>query len=133
MVNTNGQPINAAQATLSYPSTRLQYQSIETTGSVLSIDAPSTGGNGTVSIARGNVQPFTGSGLVATVHFVVLSSGSATISFATSSAVARSTDNASILASTKGSKFNLRRPKGAYAQPSKAVKLTTTTGAVAAS
>jgi hypothetical protein len=110
MVNTGGQSVNAIQADFTYPATKLQFQSIDGTGSVMGIDASSTGGNGSVSIARGNTSPYTGTGLVATVHFTALAAGSAALTFSNSSAVVRSTDNTNILGTATGANYTLAAP-----------------------
>ncbi len=111
MVNTGGDPTNAVQADFSYPTSRLQFVSIDGTGSAYDIDASSTGGNGTVSIARGKIGQVSGAALVATVHFTVQgTAGSAALSFLGSSAVVRSTDNANILGTTTGATYTVTVP-----------------------
>jgi hypothetical protein len=110
MVNTGGQPVNAVQADFTYPASKLQFSSIDGTGSVMSIDASSTGGNGSVSIARGNTSAYTGTGLLATVRFTALASGSAPLTFSASSAVVRSTDNTNVLGTMTGANYTLASP-----------------------
>jgi outer membrane biosynthesis protein TonB len=110
MVNTGGQPVNAVQADFTYPSSKLQFQSIDGAGSVMGIDASSTGGGGSVSIARGSTSPYTGTGLLATVRFTALASGSAALTFSASSAVVRSTDNTNIAGTMTGASYTLSVP-----------------------
>jgi hypothetical protein len=105
--NTGGDPVNAVEADFSYPSSKLQFQSIDTSSSAFGITASGSGGGGTVTIARGNTSALTGTELVAAVHFTVLASGSASLSFLGSSAVVRSTDNTNILNSTTGANYTL--------------------------
>jgi|GEM_PF-4219381 len=105
--NTGGDPVNAVEADFSYPSSKLQFQSIDTGSSAFGISAPSSGGSGTVQIARGNTSGISGTLIVAAVHFTVLATGSAAMSFQGSSAVVRSTDNANILSGTTGANFTL--------------------------
>jgi hypothetical protein len=115
-VNTGGTPVNAIQADFTYPTSKLQFQSIDATGSVMSIDAASTGHNGVVSIARGNTTPYTGAGRVAAIHFLALSGGSANLVFAGTSHVVSSTDNTDVLGSATGAKYTLKRPKASVTQ-----------------
>jgi len=111
MVNTGTDPTNAVQADFSYPTSRLQFVSIDGTGSAYDIDASSSGGNGTVSIARGKIGTVTGTALIATVRFTVQgTAGSAALSFLGSSAVVRSTDNANVLGSTVGATYTVAVP-----------------------
>lgn len=105
--NTGGDPTNAVEADFSYPQAKLQFVSIDGTGSAYDIDASSSGGNGVVTIGRGHAGTVTGVALVATVHFNVISTGSASITFLNSSHLVRSTDNADILASTVGGNYTL--------------------------
>lgn len=106
-VNTGGDGVNAVQADFSYPTAKMQFTSIDGTGSAFDIDASSTGGNGTVSIARGHAGNVTGTALIATVHFTVIGTGSANMTFLNSSAVVRSSDNTNILTSTVGGNYTL--------------------------
>ena len=110
-VNSGGQNVNAVQADFTYPAGLLQYQSINSSGSAFSIDASSTGGSGSVSIARGNISGVSGSSLlVAQVSFQVLSAGTAAISFSGSSAVVSSSSNQDILGSKSGGSYTITTP-----------------------
>ncbi len=105
--NTTGELINAIQANISYPKDKLQFLSISTSGSVLSIIAEKVGGEGTVRIAGGNTSAFSGSKFIAAVYFKVLaSSGNATLSFLADSAVVKSADNQNALTSSSTAKFS---------------------------
>lgn len=87
-VNTGGNAVNAVQANLTYPANQLDYVSV-TSSAAFPVDAQSTGGGGTVSIARGAITPVNGSQLVATVRFKAkVSTGTAAINFASTSGVA---------------------------------------------
>lgn len=98
--NTAGESVNAVQANFNYPTDKLQFSSISTSGSVLSIIAEKNGGGGAVRIAGGNPTPFSGTKFIASVYFKVLvSSGTATLSFSADSAVVRVSDNQSVLKS----------------------------------
>lgn len=112
-VNSGGQTVNAVQADFTYTSSRLQFQSINATGSAFAIDASSTGGGGSVSIARGNISAVSGSSLlVAKVNFTVLSGndGTATLTLGSSSTVASSTTNQDILGSKSGASYTVTTP-----------------------
>jgi hypothetical protein len=109
--NTGGENINAVQANFSYPADYLQYQSIDSTGSAFGIDASSTAGNGSVSIARGNISNVNGNVLIAKVKFKVLSkSGKASLGFTAGSAVVRSSDSENALSTTSGATYTIQVP-----------------------
>lgn len=112
-LNTGGEPINAVQADLNYDQAQLQFVSIDANGSAFGVTAPSNGGNGKVSIARGNIGEVTGDVLVATVSFkAVAAAGTNEVTFADSSQVVRSTDNINVLTGTVGGKFTLKAAGG---------------------
>jgi hypothetical protein len=117
-VNTAGQSVNAAQADFSYPAAQLQYVSADFTGSAFGIQAVQTGGNGSVSTARGNVTPVTGTVLLGTVNFTVLSSaGPAALNFLGTSAVVDSGTNQNILGSSPGASYTVVAPGGGGGTP----------------
>ena len=87
-MNGGGTGVNAVEADLSYPASKLQYVGFSAAGSAFEIAASSSGGGGTASIARGTTSNVTGSGLVGTVTFLALSgTGSASISVGGSSSL----------------------------------------------
>jgi chitodextrinase len=98
-------PVNAVQANLSYPATGLQLNSIDATNSAFPLSAQQTGANGTIQIARainGGTAPVTGKQLVATLTFQsLLSTGSATVTFTSGSAVVSSIDNTGLILTTQ--------------------------------
>jgi hypothetical protein len=110
-VNSGTDPVNAVQANLSYDPAKLQFVSVSTTGSAFPLEAQSTGGSGSVNMARavnGGSAPATGDQLFATVTFKALvSSTTANINIAAGSAVVRSTDNSNILVDSAGATFTL--------------------------
>jgi len=65
------QMINAVQATVSYPSSKLTFERIDATGSPFEIDLNSSAGNGTVMLARGTTKPISGDNTLAKVYFMV--------------------------------------------------------------
>jgi hypothetical protein len=118
-VNSGGQGVNAVQADFTYPASLLQFQSINPSGSAFSIDAASSGGSGSVSIARGNISAVSGSNLlVAQVTFQVLSAGTASITFSGSSAVVSSSSNQDILNTKSGASYTISNPAPPAPPPS---------------
>lgn len=108
-LNTAGVAINAVQANISYPADKLQFVTVSTGGSALAIIAEKTGGGGLVKIAGGTQSPgFTGSKLLATVYFKVLtSSGSATIITTGDSAALKDADNQNALTGSTSATYTL--------------------------
>jgi hypothetical protein len=92
--NSGSDSINAVQANLSYSTTQLRYDNFSSS-SALPIEAENpTGDTGSLHFARGTTTPITGIQQVVTIQFTVIaSSGTASINFASGSAVVRSTDN----------------------------------------
>jgi hypothetical protein len=107
-INTGGDNVNAVQADLTYPTSKLTFQSVDATASAFDISAPTSGGNGAVSIARGKIGNVTGDAEVAKVKFTVLNSaGSAAITVNSSSVVARSSDSTNILVNRTGGTYTI--------------------------
>jgi len=87
-MNGGGNPINAVEADLSYPASKLQYIGVNYSGSAFEISASGGGGDGSVTLDRGTTGAVSGSGLVATLTFKALtSSGSGTIAVGGNSAL----------------------------------------------
>jgi hypothetical protein len=97
--NTGGENVNAVQANVSYPTDKLQFLSVSTGGSALTIFAEKYATGGVVRLAGGTPSPgFSGNKLIATISFKVLQdTGSATLSFTGESAVLRDSDNSNTL------------------------------------
>ncbi len=128
-VNSGAAPTNAVEADFTYPASILQFSSIDTTGSAYDVDAPSSGGSGTVKIARGSYTNVSGMALIATVRFTALVAGSAPLSFVSSSQVVDSTDSTNILTSSTGATFTVTSAASAptpTATPQSVVKATPT-------
>src|SRR5262249_41924482 len=102
--NSDTKTVNAVQANLTYDPAKLQFVSISSAGTAFPLVAQSTGGSGTVQIARaitGGSAPVSGDQLVATVTFKAIVGGTtAAVSFGSGSAVVSSTDNTNILVSS---------------------------------
>jgi hypothetical protein len=106
------QDVNAAKADLTYNASVLQYVSV-TSSSAFSINASTSGGNGSVSIDRGAIPPVTGPQLVATVTFTAKAGGTGAVNFAASSKVlanSGSQANQNILTSTTGGTYTVPSP-----------------------
>ena len=109
-VNPGGDPVNAAQANLSYPTDKLNFVSI-TSSSAFPFEVESSGGSGSVRIARGNISSVSGDQLVATVTFSAkTTTGTAAITFASGSSIIRSTDYQDILSGTTGGNYTVTAP-----------------------
>lgn len=110
-VNTGGEKVNALQADVAYPTDKLQFLSISTSGTALTIFAEKSGGGGVVHLAGGTPSPgFSGNKLIATVTFkVLLESGTAGLSFTNDSAVLRDSDNANVLTSKGAATYTLSK------------------------
>jgi len=85
--------INAAQINLSY-SSNLTFNNISSFPE-FNIDAQSTGGGGSVKIARGANPPVSGAHYIASISFTANAGGTATVNFASGTTLLRSTDNGS--------------------------------------
>ena len=109
--NSGTEPVNAVQADLSYPGSKLQFVSTSLSGSAFAISAGTSGGNGSVSIALGSTTARTGDQLIAKVTFKVLAGGtSGAVSFAGSSAVLSANTNTNIVSTKTGASFSLVKP-----------------------
>lgn len=112
--NSTIDPVNAVQANLTYDATKLDYISTDFTGSAFGVAAESSGGGGSIRIARGVIggQPaVTGDQLVASVTFKAKTNpGVTAVSFAAGSIIARSTDNTNILNTTTPGSYTVFNP-----------------------
>jgi hypothetical protein len=107
-VDTGGDPVNAVQANLTYPTDKFDFNSIDAKGSAFEVQAMSTGGDGKINIARGHIGDVKGSALVAKVLLVAkTNSGAADVSFVSGSAVVRSSDHKDILKDKTGGTFKV--------------------------
>ncbi len=102
MVTSQSQAVNAVSATLSYPADKLQVASISKIGSILSlwVEEPSYSNTvGTVSLEGVVPNPgFKGvNGLVVTVNFRVIKTGSASLGFSSGSLLANDGQGTNIL------------------------------------
>lgn len=106
-LDTGGDTMNAVQANFSYPTTMLEFTAISDSGSAFKIKAPSTGGNGSVSIARADFEGAKGDVLIATVTFKAIGTGTAELEFTTGSEAYRAGDSTNAVGNNVGSKVTI--------------------------
>ena len=120
-VNSGADSVNAVQANLSYDPAKLQYQSVDPSGSAFSLAASAVTTSGVVKLARGTgggEAPATGDKLFATVTFKALvGTGTAEIKIDSDSHVVRSTDATDILTASAGATYTLTTPSTATPTP----------------
>ncbi len=98
--NSGTTNVNAVQANFSYNATLVDFVSIDTTGTAFATVAPSSGGNGQVSIAQGQIGGVTGDQLIATVTFKTKTTGGTVpMAFTSGTALLSSSTNTDILGS----------------------------------
>lgn len=115
--------VNAVQANLTYPADKLDFVSISTAGTAFSIEAPSSGGGGNITISRGNVSDNTGDKLVVTLTFKSkVGSGTAAVNFADGTALVRSSDQANIANTKVGATITFTTPAAAPTAPAAPAK-----------
>jgi chitodextrinase len=108
--NSGSDAVNAVEADLTYPANSLQFVSIDATTSAFGVQAVSTGGNGTITLARGTQTAVTGDQIVAVVTFKALTvtgASSAAVAFANSSAIVRSSDQTNVLVGTTPGSYTI--------------------------
>lgn len=112
--NSGSSSVNAAHVALTYSAKNLTFVSIGSS-SAFNINAPSSGGSGSVKIDRGALPAVSSDKVIATVIFKVTdTSGTANIDIASDSAVLSSSDNTNILTSRTGASYTLN---GVSSQP----------------
>ena len=120
--NSTSDAINVVEADFTYDQAKLQFVGVDGSGSDFDFPIASSGGSGSIQIARGvsaggtlsSVQKF------AVLNFTAIETGSATIVFANSSAIVRPSDGANVWnGSTVGGTYTLTAApaKPAAAQP----------------
>ncbi len=114
----SGSAVNAAEADLSYSTSALQFVSIDGSGSAFGIDASSSGGNGTVTVSRGNTSAVNGDQLIAKVTFKALAITTASVQMQSSSVVLSSTTNTNVVNARNGGTYSLTSPTGSSPNPS---------------
>lgn len=96
-INAGSNQVNAVQANVLYPADKLTVASINVNNSAFDIQAENTIDNGVVKIARGTVQPVSGTQLVAVINFQAKADiSTSAIRVSDDSALIRSSDNKNI-------------------------------------
>lgn len=117
--NSGGEPVNAAQINLSYPTNLLSFVSISSS-SAFGIVAQNSGGGGSVQIGRGALPAVSGTQTIATVRFKALAdSGRATVSIKAGSSVISANSNSNIATGLSGGSYTLTKPAVAPPPPPK--------------
>lgn len=114
--NSGNEPVNSVQANLSYPANLLDFVSISSS-SAWGVVAQNSGGGGSVQIARGALPAVSGDQLVASVRFrAKTDSGTASINFASDSAVVSASSNKDVKSGERGSSYTLKASAPAPAE-----------------
>ncbi|MDP2702661.1 MAG: cohesin domain-containing protein, partial [Candidatus Rokubacteria bacterium] len=120
--NSGNEPVNSVQANLSYPANLLDFVSISSS-SAWGVVAQNSGGGGSVQIARGALPAVSGDQLVASVRFKAKTdSGTASINFASGSAVVSANSNTDVKSGERGGNYTLKAPAPAASAPAEAPK-----------
>lgn len=117
-INTNGQTVNAVRSDITYPASQLEFVSttspcVDPPFGVTAENLPGTGAPtpGSVKIACGSFTGATGDYAIATLTFKALANtGTATISFASTSEALLKSDNTNQLGSTTSASVQLNAP-----------------------
>lgn len=105
--NSGAEPVNSVQANLTYPAELLDFVSISSS-TAWGVVAENSGGGGSVKIARGALPAVTGDQLVASVRFKAKTdSGTASISFASGSAVVSANSSTDVKSGDRGGSYTL--------------------------
>lgn len=100
--------VNAVQANLTYPTAQLQFVSTSTAGSPFTTTIQNSGGSGSVQLGVGILAGSTsGDQLVGTVTFTALNAGSAAVSFAAGSGIAKASDSTDICQQKRGALYTI--------------------------
>ncbi|HSX14673.1 MAG TPA: fibronectin type III domain-containing protein [Candidatus Saccharimonadales bacterium] len=106
--NSGTDAVNAVEADMTYDATKFQFVSIDATASAFDLSATSTGGAGSVKIARAKSNTsLTGDQVVASVTFTAIGSGATTIPFAATSALVRASDTTNVLVTTTPGSYTI--------------------------
>jgi hypothetical protein len=123
--NSGGDSVNVVGADFTYNSSMLQFVGASCNSGAFEIQFPGTSSAG---ITCGTATAKAGSQVVGSASFKVIAAGSASIGFASSSNIYRSTDNTNIWnGNTSGGNYNLTAAATAAPVKKKATPTTTTT------
>ena len=82
--------------------------SISAEGSAFPVQLENSGGGGSVRIARMNPTPVKGDNLIASVTFKAKNAGTATVSFASGTAVVKSSDNKELITTKNVGSYTIK-------------------------
>lgn len=110
-LNTQGQPINAAEGVLKFNPKELQVLSINQNSSIFNlwtIEPTFSNSAGTVSFGGGSPRGYTGSsGTILSVTFMPKNAGTAAVNFTSGSALAADGQGTNVLSSMKGGSYTI--------------------------
>ena len=110
-VDTGGESINTVTANLTYPTDKLRAQSVDTSGSFITIWFENNIATASGEIRLTGSLPTPGTSgtnlLFATINFVALNTGTANVEFTNSCAVYRNSDNSDILGSSQDGTYTI--------------------------
>lgn len=106
--NSLATAVNSLQANLTYDATRLQFVSSDVSASPFSSSIQNTGGSGSIQIALTSLgSTVTGDQLVSTLTFTAIGTGTAAITFAAGSGIARASDSTNVCNQTLGGTYTI--------------------------
>jgi hypothetical protein len=106
-LDTNGQDVNAVEASVAYPADKLEFVSIDGTGSAFEVEAPVSQSAGLVTIPRGHYSAVNGSGVhVATLNLrAIANTRKAQVKILDTSSVLKYGDSTNILSRVLGGQY----------------------------
>ncbi|MFH1656967.1 MAG: cohesin domain-containing protein [bacterium] len=121
MVDTDAAAINAAQATLSFPTDKLKISSVSKTSSIFSLwvqDPAYSNTQGTLDFGGGLPSPgFAGRGQVLNISFLTKATGQAEISFSQEKILANNARGTNIFSTSLGGSYYIGEAKVAPPKP----------------
>ncbi len=117
VVNTSGQAINAADATINFNPKELSVVSVNRSSSIFNLwvtEPTFSNSGGTISFSGGSPSGYTGSaGTVMTITFRVVGSGTARVNFGTGSVLANDGKGTNVLSTMSGGSYTLQAASAA--------------------
>lgn len=119
MVDGGGQPMNAVEANLSFPSALLSVTRVSKDGSAFSLwttEPTYSNAQGTISFGGGSPTPFSAKSMLVEIFFRAVKEGSASVSFTSGSVLAADGQGTDILTSKQGGTYAIT-PKASSPPP----------------
>lgn len=105
-LNTEGESVNAVTADFFYPADKLEVNTVNVNDNILPIVAERGWDGGVVSVSGGNITPFSGGLVLASVNFKVkANSGTGTLNFTQDAAVVGAADQLNVLSKKEAANF----------------------------